>query len=542
MLPDSRATERMDAALLQGGSRLRAATAAWGEACGNPDPGPVTEALRDACADRLLPRIWGLDFEPGAYPLERPRNAIHPFEKFNGTWSSARVDPELGAEWSRLPPLAALALRYPVTAHSILAFRIGLHRDLSAWSGDPSGSNIPLSDREVDLNEPSLGYFRADDAHYAFTIGRFPVHWSPSPEYGLALSRSVPYHNGAEIALKVPHARYRFLVSSLNPWLEGTPAGDSSGEAYPPGSEEYRQRHYASDHGASLFHKRVYDARVKTLFAHRVEADLGPLSLGNTETQVIGGKPPDLRDAGPFVFFHNDFKEGYANGALSLDAGLGLPKGFALAGEYYIDDASYPETEGDGGTPSLGGWMASIRQAFAAGGWLVGQSLHAIRTDPYLYGYLQPLNTAASRIVLASNNQRHGDSLFTDKYVIDYPLGYSRGGDAFDFWYRLEAWKGERWHGVFAAGILAKGGVDLYAPYESYYGASHDAPSGVAERETRLRVEGDFRPKPGIALRAGAGWRRIGNAGHARGDDRYEARAMCGISLRLPDLYRPRGL
>jgi hypothetical protein len=520
----------MDASLLQEGSSLRSTVASWGEVCASPE----SEPLRTACAAKSLPRIWDLALDLGAYPLERPRNAIRPFEHFDGTWSSARVDPELGGQWSRLPPLAALGLRYPVTTHSLLAFRIGLRRDLSAWSADPSGSNLPLSDREVDLNEPSLGYFHAEDAYYAFTVGRFPLHWSPSPEYGLALSRSVPYHNGAEFALKVPHGRYRFLASSLNPWLEGTPSGDSSGENYPPGSEEYRQRHYPSDHGAGLFHKRVYDARIKTLFAHRVEGDIGPLSLGITETQVIGGKTPDFRDAGPFVFFHNDFKEGYANGALSLDASLRLPKGFVLLGEYYIDDAAYSETEGDGDTPSLSGWMVGVRQAFTAGSWLIGQSLHAIRTDPYLYGYLQPLNTAASRIVLASNNQGHGDSLFTDKYVVDYPLGYFRGGDAFDFWYRLDAWKGERWRATFAAGVLAKGEVDLYVPYETYYSAAHDAPSGVPEREVRLRLEGECRPGRGLSLRAGAGWRRIGNAGHVRGDDRYERQAMCGIAWTFP--------
>ncbi len=534
MLPDSRASEKLDFLLLKNGSGLRAPVSSWGEICASP----LSESLRAACAEKSALRIWDLALDLGAYPLERPRNAIRPFETFDGTWGSARVDPELGSRWVRLPPLAALGLRYPVTTHSILAFRIGLRRDLSAWSRDPSGSNLPLSDREVDLNEPSLGYFRVEDDHYAFAAGRFPVHWSPSPDYGLALSRSVPYHNGAEFALKVPHVRYRFLASSLNPWLEGTPAGNASSEDYPPGSEEYRQRHYPSDNGAGLFHKRVYDARIKTLFAHRVEGELGPLALGITETQVIGGKTPDFRDAGPFVFFHNDFKEGYANGALSLDASLRLPMGFALAGEYYIDDASYSETEADGGTPSLGGWMLALRQASTARGWLIGQSLHAIRTDPYLYGYLQPLNTAASRIVLASNNQRPGDSLFTDKYVADYPLGYFRGGDAFDFWYRLDGWKGGRWHATFAAGVLAKGATDLYTPYETYYSAAHDAPSGVAERELRLRLEGEFRTAGGVSLRAGAGWRRIEAEGHIRGNDRDEGRALCGISIGLPDLYR----
>jgi hypothetical protein len=521
--------------LTSGGIGLDAfSPSSWGALCGeNGSPGSGIATLDSACAARRRAHPLEIRAEAGAYPLNRPRGAFAPFEAFNSGWGSIRVDPELGARWNALPPLAAVALKYPVTPHSIVAFRMGLHRDLSAWSDDPGGSNVPLSDKEVDLNEPSLGYFRAESERFAFTIGRFPVHWSPSPEYGLALSSAVPYHNGAEFALKLPRFRYRFLVSSLNPWLAGTPAGDTSSEDYPPGSEEYRQRHYPSSNGASLFHHRVYDARIKTLFAHRIEGDLGPVSLGATETQIIGGKPPDLRDAGPFILFHNDFKEGFANGALSLDASVRLPRGVRILGEYYIDDVNYSETEKDGNTASLHGWMLGLRHAFTARGWLFGHGLHAIRTDPYLYGYLQPLNTMASRIVLASNNQHSGDPVFVDKYVIDYPVGYLRGGDAFDFRYRLDAWRGA-WHWGLAADALAKGEVDLYTPYETYYQASHEAPSGTAEREFRLRLETEWKPVPGLGLRAGAGWGRILDEGHEAGRDRDEARAACGVAWAFP--------
>lgn len=521
--------------LASGSGKGKPAPATWGQLCAELYPDFASQPARagmsdDACIRRSASHPLELSLDLGFYPLERPRNAIVPFEQFEGTWQSARVDPELGSEWARLPPAVAAGLRYPVTAHSILAFRMGLHRDLSAWNKDASGSNLPLSDKEVDLNEPSLGYFHLEEEHYAFTVGRFPVHWSPSPEYGLTLSRSVPYHNGAEFALKMPHVRYRFLVSSLNPWLQGTPAGDASSEDYPPGSEEYRQRHYGSANGASLFHNRVYDARVKTLFAHRLEGQTGPLALGITETSIIGGKPPDLRDAGPFIVFHNDFKEGYSNGAIGVDGNLRLPWGISLLAEYYVDDVNYSETEGNGNTASLQGWMLGLRHAFSASGWLFGQSLHAIRTDPYLYGYLQPLNTASSRIILASNNQRHGDSLFIDKYVIDYPIGYFRGGDALDFWYRLDAWKGDRFRASFAAGLLAKGEVNLYAPYESYYSASHDAPSGVVEREARFRLEAERRFGRGLSAHAGIGWQRYWNQKHVPNDDLDEAQAACGVA------------
>jgi hypothetical protein len=494
--------------------------------------GPLFSKLNDFCNEKTRPRPYILTLDLGAYPLDRRYPLGEPFEDFNTDWGSDRVDPEIGKTWSEIPPAVKAELSYPVSTNSFVHFRIGLRRDLVAWHRDPIGLNLPLSEKEVDLNEPSLGYFHAENAHFAFTLGRFKVHWSPSPDYGLALSQSVPFHNAAEFALKMPHARYRFLVSSLNPWLEGTPVGDSASENYPVGSEEFRQRNYRNANGSGIFHNRVWDADIKTLFAHRLEGDVGPVSLGITETQIIGGKVPDLRDAGPFVFFHNDFKDGYTNSALSLDAAVKLPWGLSLSGELYLDDAEYAETESEGNTASLLGYLASIRHGFSACGWAISQSLHAIRTDPFVYGYLQPLNTMASRHVLASNMQEEGDPLFVDRYVVDYPMGYLRGGDALDFRYRMDAWRGPLVLS-FSAAMLSQGEVDLYTPYEDYYRSAHDSPTGVPEEEIRLRLDAAYRLPRGLEIHGGLGWRHFRNLGHVEGRDADQARLSLGSSWTL---------
>lgn len=491
--------------------------------------------IESTCKEKEIPEPWNVAINIGAFPLGHKSAASSQFETFSTDWKSARFDQEVARAWTEIPPAIRIVLKYPVTHNSLVYFRLGLRRDLRAWNEDGLGMNLPLTEKEVDLNEPSLGFFHLEETHWAFTVGRFPVHWSPSPDFGLALSNAVPYHNGFEMAFKLPRLRYRFLASSLNPWLEGTPLGNSASEDFPVGSEEYRQRHYGSANGASIFHNRVYDARIKTLFAHRVEGEAGPLSLGITETQVIGGKAPDFRDAGPFVFFHNDFKEGFANGSLGLDAALRLPFGIALAGEYYIDDVNYSETESEGNTANLKGFMVGARHAFTMRGWEFLQGVHAIKTDPYLYGYLQPLNTMASRHILSSNRQLPGDSLFIDKYVIDYPMGYLRGGDAMDFWYRLDAWRGTNLHFGLALAWLSKGEVEIGSPYEGYYSSSHDSPSGTPEREFRSRLEADLRIRTRLDLHAGLAWRSIRNLGHASGEDEDLLSASCGVAWSLPN-------
>jgi hypothetical protein len=355
------------------------------------------------------------------------------------------------------------------------------------------------------------------------------LHWSPSPEFGLALSSAVPYHNGAQFVFKFPRLRYRFLVSSLNPWLEGTPAGGTSSEDYPVGSEEWRQRNYPSIGGTGNAHKRVYDARIKTLLAHRLEGWWGPVSLGITETNVVGGKVPDLRDMNPFAVFHNDFRDGYSNNGVSVDALVRLPAGFSLAAEVLMDDLEYSETEGESATTSVLGYLGALRHSFMARGWLFNQSLHAVYTNPFLYGFQQPLNTLASRHVLTSNFQDDSDPVFVDKYVVDYPIGYLRGGDAMDLWYRILAADGGRLSLLLSLGLLAKGEVTLHTPFENYYGLRASAPTGTEEREIRMSFEGEYRPIEGIGLQLGAEWRSVKDVDHRQG----QSRSGYGLSLGL---------
>ena len=507
-----------------------------GEICEISDSGinPVLPLLRAECVEKANSRIASATVDLGAYPVNRRYPLGHPFESFGSGWSSLAIDPEIAHTWTELPPIINTQLRYAVSPHSLVYFRLGLRRDLAAWHDDPYGLNLPLSDQEVDLNEPSLGYFHAENEHFAFTLGRFQVHWSPSPDFGLALSQSVPYHNAAEFRLKMPHGRYRFLVSSLNPWLEGTPLGDSSSSDFPPGSEEYRQRHYADEHQASNAHKRVYADRIKTLFAHRLEANVGPASLGITETEIIGGKVPDLRDGNPFVFFHNDFKDGYTNLALSFDGKVRLPMGLSLLGELLLDDVRYAETEGGNGTPSLVGYLGGLFHTFAVRGWVFTHSIQAIRTDPFLYGYLLPLNTLASRHVLTSNFQGPDKPEIIDKLVVDYPLGYLRGGDALDFWYKLDAFHGRELDLSLTLGMLSQGEMDLHRPYEDYYTSGHDSPSGIAEKEFRARLDGRYRLGRGLEAHAGLGWQSINDLGHVSGQYAEHLEGALGIAWTFP--------
>ena len=404
----------------------------------------------------------GVNF--GSYPLGRTYPLAQRFEVFRTGWESHRVSAELGKVWSELPPAIPLKFQHIFVPGIDVQLNLGLRREISAWHKDPLGGNWPLSSKEVDLNQPTVGFFRAEKNWGGLTLGRFPLHWSPSDEYGLALSHSVPYHNGMTFFLRSNHIQYLFLVSSLNPWLEGSPQGDTSNTDYPFGSEAWRQRHYP-DKWSENAHLRVYADPIKTLIAHRIEIAYGSWQAGITELNVIGGKTPDGLDLNPFGVYHNDFKEGFASKAISLDTKIKLPLNFTLFGELFIDDLRYSATEGEG-SPSIIGLLGGLEHVWTRNPQSqLMQSFHVIQTDPLMYRYYQPYNTLSSRFILTSNNQEEGATPFVDKYVVDYPLGYTRGGDALDFRYKARVQFGPN-RGVLRLEYLTHGGAVLNIPYE----------------------------------------------------------------------------
>lgn len=469
----------------------------------------------------------------GAFSLGRRYPFATRFEVFDPGWESHRVDAEAAGAWHRVPPFLNLELEHGFTPSVHAYVRMGLRRDLAAWHRSDAGGNLPLSAEEVDANEPTLAYLHADSRLLSLAVGRFPVHWSPSPKFGLTLSRSVPYHDAVMATLKARRFRFHLLVSSLDPWLQGTPTGDSSGTGYPAGSEEDRQRRYRSSLSENS-HRRVYDARLKTLLAHRLEADLGPVAAGITELAVIGGKVPDLQDANPMMVWHNNFKYGYVNSAVSADFRARLPLGLALFGEVFLDDLRYSGTESESDIPNIVAHMTGISHAFQAGRWRVVHHLHWIRASPYAYWALQPYNTLYSRRLIASNYTGPGGEVVVDRLVADHPLGYARGGDTHDFWYGLEVTQGPVLSLAFEVGLLAKGDVDILDPAEGIYSRGNDPPTGVAEEEVRVRLEGRARLSWGVRIIAGLGWQGIDNPAHTVGPRADRVQASLSASWSFP--------
>lgn len=378
----------------------------------------------------------------------RPPLPDHPvdlgeFESYGGNWKARRLDPEAAEEWEALPSLLQGELRADYGSFQLRSV-LPLRRDVDAWRRDPAGSNAPVSPEELDINIPYLGWASwTGPGGVEVKAGRFRQTYSPSP-YGVILGSNL-IHDG--VALKLPMGRWTFdwFFSSLNPWLAGVRADGNVA----PGSETRQQqtRTVSNQRG------RIYDDPEKSLFLHRLSCHLGEWELSIVEQLLVGGKPPQWKEAVPFVAWHNNYGDGYSKVSTALQAVWNASALGRFHAQGLVDDLRVPGAEEVGSDP---------RTVFGANaGWASGQdpsgtgwsgSVDFTATSATLNNHRIPLLKGTSRRMYRSNNRSQTSPGFVDTWVVDQPLAYRRGPDAADLWTHLD-WTG--------ADSLRGGGVEV---------------------------------------------------------------------------------
>lgn len=461
---------------------------------------------------------FGLSLRP---PLPERQVDLGWVESYSGNWAAHRLDPEMARRWEDLPSLLQGDLRIGFGSFQIFA-RLPLRRDVDAWQQDPSGSNLPVSTEEVDINIPYLGWASwTGPADISVQAGRFRQSYSPSP-YGVILGSDL-IHDG--LAVRLPMGRWTFdwFFSSLNPWLTGIRADRSVAS----GSEAQQQttRTISNQRG------RIYDDPEKSLFLHRLACKLGDWELSLVEQILVGGKPPQWREAVPFVVWHNNYGDGYSKVSTAAQVVWNAPSlgRFHLQG--IMDDIQSPVGEVDGADPRTvfganAGWR--MRQNPSTTGW--SGSIDLTATSATLNNHRIPLLKGTSRRLYRSNNREQSTPGFVDTWIVDQPLAYRRGSDALDFWSHWDWTAADSQHG---AGVeidwLNQGDARVWMDADSL--ADREGPlSGKVTSEWRflahgwhrwfgrLRVDGEgglvvlrrwdeHKTTMGPAWSAGASWR-----------------------------------
>lgn len=138
----------------------------------------------------------------------------------------------------------------------------------------------------------------------------------------------------------------------------------------------------------------------RNLYAHRYELDLGNLTLGMSETQILynENKPWLFVPVVPLFMEKGNFSEDNNNGALAFDANYRILQTARVYSEFYIDDFESPiSLIKNDNIEAKWAWMAGaqIGKNFSVGGKTVeaGAIAEYARVEPYVYSHFHP-NTA----------------------------------------------------------------------------------------------------------------------------------------------------
>lgn len=439
------------------------------------------------------------EFQPSYfYAQANPSSFDTQIDQFEGTnWYAAQVHSEDANNFVQLPYIVALNLdgKYKnIKWRAIYPIK----RDIEAWLKSDDKSNIPLSFDEIDINSINDAFIYYSDSLNSLKLGRF------IPDYKVNGFNSVHlnfqnYTEGLHYIFKGNVAHYSFSAYSLNSWLsQNNPNGES---------ESYLQE----TNKAINQKNRTYTEPIRTLFYHSIHFDLNYFKIGFKESALIGGKVPGFAQISPFTFWHNNYGDGYTNTVTSIDLqSTVLDKRLKFLAEFAMDDI----TAGSAENPESGEQVLATQIGF--------KYIHKIESRPYLSAFWinthskwgehpLPLLRLSQRKTLSTNNRLQEEEYYTDTWVSDQPLGYSRGAGTND--YSLHT----------GLSLTKNQSLDL----------------GASLLETRCIIDQDFfcLSKPGYSYFLSAKWQILANENSNYPDFKiktsWDSREYRGFNLQL---------
>ncbi len=345
-------------------------------------------------------------------------------ENFGQNWSSYKIDAQSAKRWADAPALFDYSFLFESNAvdDSLSVFvALGFKKDLEAFLRDQYTHNVILGLSELNINAPDSAYLTYKNSLIFFNFGRKVPRGVDSLFQSVTLN-SVHALDGIELYSNWGnHLEYSFGLWALDPWLSrGVMREDSLQNL----SLAVNQR------------GRIYNDPHKSLLRHRLDWRGEFIDFGMSEYIVIGGKSVDLSDMSPFVFWHNNFGDGYSNSFFSFDLNLKSDYGRIFA-EVSLDEVLSPvgEQNGDGQAQMAQTVGYTHKWKLSEGRFSVlAQLIHV--SDQY-GDHPMPLLTLNNRKVLRSNVRDRNKPNFADTWIVDFPLGYWRENGVTDLLFNL---------------------------------------------------------------------------------------------------------
>jgi len=395
-------------------------------------------------------------------------------DRYGSNWRGLEIPLENGRYYERIDPFFALIFDAGLDSFRV-HIEAPLRKDLEAWYDSPLHSNWTLSPSDLDINVPTDAYAKWNNKAGFVQVGRFKPDLGPSPNT-LAVG-GAPYHDAILWRFFASRFRYDFLLSSLNPWLHGTP--ESTGVMPGDSTEAYKQIYGSVDNQRN----RSYSEPYKTLIYHSFGLDFERFWVKFIEQSLVGGKQIEFRSMNPFMFLHDNYGSGYTKASSLFEWGFRPVPQSSFYWQVNLEDVASPVGETEGATTrAIISYFTGFRyewKTLSQGDFIF--RFDVVYTDPAYNNQELPLLKYTSRRMYRSNYRSQTDPDFADMYFVDYPLGYRRGPDALDMWLDV-SWKKGIHKANLELGYLRQGDKNLYTDYETAIQTSNGL-SGVVESQ-----------------------------------------------------------
>jgi hypothetical protein len=321
-------------------------------------------------------------------------------------------------EINEIPPIAKFGFIAQAAGFSLL-FQPELNESISSKLEDYDWISVPFELIAIDNNFPFRGIASFYHPPVEFRFGRDKLNLGPGKWSTLTLTRHMPYFDYAKARFFLEGFSISWYLIRLNPTItEGE--GEYLQDLYDTGTNP--------EPNAPMNGKPFIERSKHYIIGRLCVTPFDWLSFSVAQTNLVGGRNPELTDFNPLIIFHNLYAEGTYSVPLSITATVVPYRGIKLYFDYLFYDAAVGDEKDPSVNPSAMAYQVGLTflsdPFFTLFGGRFRFDAEFSFVDPWVYGKYYSLRQFTSRLIYVEH--------FVGRSWVDYPLGFYLGPDSLE--------------------------------------------------------------------------------------------------------------
>ncbi len=320
---------------------------------------------------------------------------------------------------NRLPSMATFGFVAQTWGLSLLV-QPELRESISSQLEDDEWVSVPFDPIAIDTNIPYRGIATFFHPPVELRFGRDKLKLGPGRWSTLTLTQHMPYFDYAKARVFAGGFSLSWYLLRLNPTID-----KSEGQ--------YLQDMYDGvipnpEPNASMNGLPYIERSKHYIIGKLTLSPFDWLTLSVAQTNLVGGRDPELSDLNPLIIFHNLYAEGTYSVPLSITATVVPLRGLEVYADYLFYDAAVGDEKDPEVNPSAMAYQVGLTFVSTPYFTLLGGRFRLDAefsyVDPWVYGKYYSLRQFASRFIYVEH--------YVGRTWVDYPLGFYLGPDSLE--------------------------------------------------------------------------------------------------------------